>query len=203
MITDIQKTRNLPPVSPDFEGIRYENGKPVFYFSQQTRKLLKAAEKDRPAREAARLREQENLLKMEEEYKKQEEKIKVKKRQPERRESSKPTMTNVVIQNNTQVKASAKQSDIGKKHYKIFDLPVTAVLRWMGSEGWSTDHARRALDKLGLDVSNSTISCQVKGWEYRGDVPDLTDKQQEELWSLLKDNKPKTVKKGKAKKSKR
>ncbi len=50
----------------------------------------------------------------------------------------------------------------GGKRYSLFDHPVTAVLRWMGEDGWTVPEARKALNKLGFtEVSDSTIQVQV------------------------------------------
>ena len=42
IITDIKKTQNLPPPPRDFEGIRIENGKPVFHASAVTKQAVKS-----------------------------------------------------------------------------------------------------------------------------------------------------------------
>ena len=44
----------------------------------------------------------------------------------------------------------------------IFGHPATAVVRWMGKHGWTFDKARKALDKLGAKIADTTIRIQLK-----------------------------------------
>lgn len=63
----------------------------------------------------------------------------------------------------------------------------TAVIKWMGANGWTYTQAKKVLDKKGVFVSESTIRGQLwcgKTGRY-GKAPDLTEEQIKELQSLL------------------
>jgi hypothetical protein len=47
--------------------------------------------------------------------------------------------------------------------YELFGFPVTAVLRFMGREGWTFADTRTALSKLGIECSDSTLRNQLRG----------------------------------------
>lgn len=60
----------------------------------------------------------------------------------------------------------------------------TAVLRWMGANGWSKEEAARVMEKRGVSVSKNTVQIQVaagKKGKGRGDPAALTKEQAEEL----------------------
>lgn len=75
----------------------------------------------------------------------------------------------------------------GKGKFNVFAAPApqlwnhqpTAVIRWMGKEGWSADDAKRVLDGMGVDVEMSTIKTQLGAGKkgLRGPVAPLTDEQ--------------------------
>ena len=71
------------------------------------------------------------------------------------------------------------------KRNKIFDHPVTAVIRWMGKEGWEFKQANAVLKKLGVDMAPSTIHIQLRAGltkdKSRGEPAELTMKQELEL----------------------
>ena len=88
------------------------------------------------------------------------------------------------------LKAPAKD---GKR---VFGHPVTAVIRFMGSEGWTFKQARESLDRLNIDVSDPTVKTQLSAGQkskddkgYRGEPAKLSATQ------------IKTLKNGPAKKS--
>jgi hypothetical protein len=71
----------------------------------------------------------------------------------------------------------------GGKRYDLFGHPVTGVLRWMGKNGWKFAQARAALDKLGIDCADGTLTAQLgagaKG--KRGDPSPVTPEQAAKL----------------------
>lgn len=71
----------------------------------------------------------------------------------------------------------------GGKRFELFGFPITAVLRWMGTDAFTYKEARKALDHFGLEVADATIKAQLfagkKG--QRGPAADVDDKQAEEL----------------------
>lgn len=60
--------------------------------------------------------------------------------------------------------------------YQVFGHPVTAVLRWMGTQGFTAAQAAAALKSLGVEPSLTTIKIQVSGKTKRGAIPQLTDR---------------------------
>jgi hypothetical protein len=71
------------------------------------------------------------------------------------------------------------------KRVKIFGHPTTAILRWMGSNEWGWQDAKRVLVLCGADVSDTTVKIQIRngqrgGSDY-GEVPELTSAQKLEL----------------------
>ncbi len=68
--------------------------------------------------------------------------------------------------------------------YDLFGFPVTAVLRWMGKEGWTFHDARKVLDAYDLqEVADGTIRTQLgcgKRGE-RGEPAPLTPEQVKQL----------------------
>jgi len=71
--------------------------------------------------------------------------------------------------------------------YKIFDFPVTSVIRWMGADAWTEADATLALNRLGLDkVSINTIKAQLRrGRNSPKDNADLTSDQDAKLNSVI------------------
>jgi hypothetical protein len=69
---------------------------------------------------------------------------------------------------------------------QIFGLAATAILRWMGANGWNAEDAGVCLATYGLGaMSDSTIYIQLRagkvGDATRGPVPTLTKAQAKEL----------------------
>jgi hypothetical protein len=80
----------------------------------------------------------------------------------------------------------------GGKKYRIWGHPVTAVIRWMGSDAWTFDDVRLALKELGVpDVGDNTVKAQLiagrKGGDCdgRGPAAELTGDQQNILNTML------------------
>lgn len=80
----------------------------------------------------------------------------------------------------------------GGKKYRVWGHPVTAILRWMGSDAWTFKDARTALKKLGVpDVGDPTVKAQLLAGRAGGDcngrgpAAALTPAQTETLYSLL------------------
>lgn len=59
----------------------------------------------------------------------------------------------------------------------------TAVIRWMGKEGWNFKQAKHALGHSGVDVADATIRAQLLAGKKgeRGAPADLTDEQKNHL----------------------
>jgi hypothetical protein len=80
-----------------------------------------------------------------------------------------------------------KETSAPRGKYMVFDShPVTAVLRWMGAEGYDTKTAIATLTELGFeDVSPTTVSIQTAAGRKvnkermtpRGPLPDFTEKE--------------------------
>ncbi len=73
------------------------------------------------------------------------------------------------------------------KRASLFGQPVTAVIRWMGDDGWSFDQAYAALAKLKIPVADTTIKAQLRAGQRgeRGDPAKLSATQEHELYALI------------------
>lgn len=95
-------------------------------------------------------------------------------------------------------KAPVVQTEGGGNRAYIFGYAVTAIIRWMGKNGWSTKQAKKVIDHfLGVgSISPATVQAQIlggrniaklnrddKGW--RGDAPDLSPEQIKQLEDAL------------------
>jgi len=80
---------------------------------------------------------------------------------------------------------SAKTQQESGKRDKVFGFPATAVLRWMGKEGWSKAEARKALDSLGAEVADATIAAQLRAGATgeRGPPAALSSSQENDLYT--------------------
>jgi hypothetical protein len=89
------------------------------------------------------------------------------------------------------VEVKEANGDSGKQRVKLFGISVTAILRWMGSDGWTKDKINTALEKLGLEIGEQTIISQrISGMSAdspRGEVPELSDDQANALRQLYRD----------------
>lgn len=67
--------------------------------------------------------------------------------------------------------------------YELFGQPVTAVLRWMGANGFKPAAAFQAVTALGAPCSKGTVAQQVIGGRkgQRGEPAKLTKAQAKEL----------------------
>ena len=69
----------------------------------------------------------------------------------------------------------------------LFDQPITAVLRWMGKDRWKREDVDKVMKHYNIPVANGTIIAQLAAGKNgtRGDPAKLTDKQVEELYSVI------------------
>jgi hypothetical protein len=84
---------------------------------------------------------------------------------------------------------ATKDEPATKKQFDLFGFPVSAVLRWMGKQGWTFGEARTVLNSLGLSaVADGTINAYLlagrKG--QRGDPADLLPADIQQLESVRK-----------------
>lgn len=99
--------------------------------------------------------------------------------------------TQLQVENKTAVPVDATSSAKGNKRYNVFEHPVTAIIRWMGANAWTSSDCRKAFDKLGLPVSDTTIGVQLslaKG--ERKPIPTLTSIQSDQLHELIEEEEP-------------
>jgi len=91
---------------------------------------------------------------------------------------------------NITVEVQEPKEEGGKQRIRIMGYSVTAIIRWMGSDAWTLKRSRRALKRLGLEVAETTIVSQMasgrNGEDKRGEVPELTSKQEKKLYALIK-----------------
>jgi hypothetical protein len=67
-----------------------------------------------------------------------------------------------------------------KPQQRLFGYSICSVIRWMRDDGWNEAEVRKVLDFYELEVSDTTIGCQL--WEGReGAVAELTSEQAKEL----------------------
>ena len=78
-------------------------------------------------------------------------------------------------------KAKTSWIMIRGNRYQVFGHPVTAVLRWMGTQGLTAAQAAAALKSLGVEPSMTTVKIQVSGKANRGAIPQLTDRDAKAL----------------------
>ena len=173
VVTELKRTKNLPPPKPDFEGIRIENGKPVFHFSEASKKFYAKLRKDNGG-----------VVKL-----------------PERKADVPPPKVATtpaprpITANQSGVVVRMTEGDEGGKRYSIFGFNVTSVVRWMGKDAWTFQQARRAMRKLNLPVADATLQAQLRAGHIgtRGDPAKLTAEQVECLYALIetpKEEKP-------------
>jgi hypothetical protein len=77
----------------------------------------------------------------------------------------------------------------GKRQF-VCGLPMTAVLKWMGSKGWTFKTARKPVADLKLKVSDDTLRsqlrCGVLGKKsHHGKMPKLDGEKEALLFSIL------------------
>ena len=71
-----------------------------------------------------------------------------------------------------------------KQHEDIFGYTVSAIIRWMGKNGWKFQEAQRVLEQRGLtDVAEGTIRTYLQAGKQglRGAPAELTYEQEQEL----------------------
>ena len=60
-------------------------------------------------------------------------------------------------------------------------LYPTAIVRWMGSRGWSQTEAIAALNRIGLKLARSTVRSELRRGKKGIDVPKLTGRKERAL----------------------
>lgn len=82
---------------------------------------------------------------------------------------------------------SKKKEPIVVKKDNIFGFSVTAVLRWMGKQGYSSEEATKVLNHFRVDISPATVKIQVKAGSKgeRGAPATLSPKEADEIKGLL------------------
>lgn len=75
-----------------------------------------------------------------------------------------------------------------KQRTKLFNFPLTSVVRWMGSEHWTLSEARRVLERMGFDIADNTILTQLGAGKNgkRGEPADLSPAQANQLYEHLR-----------------
>lgn len=75
-----------------------------------------------------------------------------------------------------------------RKQQELFGTTVTAVLRWMGLNGWSFPEATKAMAGMGMEVASATIRAQLLAGARgeRGEPAQLTKAQAKELTNAAK-----------------
>lgn len=75
----------------------------------------------------------------------------------------------------------------GAPRYNLFGHPITSILRWYGSQGYTAKPVTAALGKLGVVCAPATVSTQLQhGKHNRGNLPTLTAEQINELEAAIK-----------------
>lgn len=71
---------------------------------------------------------------------------------------------------------------------KMWGIPITSIIRWMGTEGWSFAKAKQVVKGLDMDVADATIRAQLGAGKRgsRGEPARLTDDQANHIYSLVK-----------------
>lgn len=64
---------------------------------------------------------------------------------------------------------------------KVFEFSPTAVVRWMGQEGWTFDQAKKALTGYGVEVNDVTIKTSLNRGKREGNPAALSAAQKKEL----------------------
>jgi hypothetical protein len=70
---------------------------------------------------------------------------------------------------------------------KIFGLSMTAFMRWCGANEFDIPTVQKVLTHFGLEAAWSTINAQLIGAKHgtRGEVPQLTDEQIEQVYEII------------------
>lgn len=74
-----------------------------------------------------------------------------------------------------------------KQRTKLFNFPITSVLRWMGQDLWSVADAIKVTNHFKIDVAEATISAQLRAGRKgtRGEPASLTEEQAAALYAIL------------------
>lgn len=88
----------------------------------------------------------------------------------------------------TDATKTVTQGERGGKRYTLFGHPVTAVLRWMGTDAWTVEQSRAALTAMGIeDVADATLTAQLRAGRKgeRGPAAELTEDQINQLYKTI------------------
>lgn len=69
----------------------------------------------------------------------------------------------------------------------LFGIPVTHVIRWMGSNDWEPGDVRRVLVHMGFEPADGTIYTQLRLGSKGESVPSLEDRYEDQLWEILEE----------------
>lgn len=83
----------------------------------------------------------------------------------------------------SQVAKSKSKGGTGAPHPNLWGHQPTAVLRWMGKDGWNFDQAKAAMREMGVKVSDNTIREALPAGKkgVRGKPADVTGEQRIQL----------------------
>lgn len=86
----------------------------------------------------------------------------------------------------TEERKTAPATEGGATRTLLFGHPITAILRWMGKNGWKHADARKVMDHYKIPCSDNTIRSQLPAGTGRlkDQVPELSDEQANELKGL-------------------
>lgn len=75
------------------------------------------------------------------------------------------------------------------KRSKLYDHPITSIIRWMGKEGWKFDEAKAAFTRLDISVADGTIRTQLRSGVRgdRGEPAPLTEDQADKLYDAAEE----------------
>lgn len=70
----------------------------------------------------------------------------------------------------------------------LYGYPITAVIRWMGTDCWDFEEARAAFKALNIPVADATIRAQLRAGERgeRGNPAPINSLQAKELYNAAK-----------------
>lgn len=103
-------------------------------------------------------------------------------------EDPKPRQSSPTIVPVDTVTAGIKITQKGKRTL-IFDLPITHIMRWMGSKDWPDAKVQAAFQKLSLPIEQATMRVQMRSGKVgdkgsHGPPPKLDKNQEKALNSL-------------------
>ena len=88
------------------------------------------------------------------------------------------------------IEAGVLEAPVVKKGKpRPFGHPITSILRWMGEMNLTEWHAMKLCEHFGIELASSTIKSQLRAGRIgtRGEPAELTKKQQQEIYKIIKD----------------